>query len=174
MQAHMKIQTWGWCHSHRHVWADTSWVTHCCLQAKVACRVSKLWYHSHRGQRQPSSGVHSALEATSGFVCLEMRIWGGSETPSTQNQIQELFTHLTFTGVVRCLSFPLLLQHMMHVYVSYPFNLRWDNCKGSKGTVWLLQQVNTDFPQWDTVSVFSKFYNDKDKAITKVTLNFNK
>lgn len=61
--------------------------------------VSKLQYRSHRGQRQPSCGVHSALETTSGFVCLEMRMWGGSETPSTQNQAQELFTHLTFTGV---------------------------------------------------------------------------
>lgn len=45
------------------------------------CTVSKLRYHSHRGQRQPSCGVHSALESTSGFVCLEMRMGGGSETP---------------------------------------------------------------------------------------------
>lgn len=61
--------------------------------------VSKLRYRSHRGQRRPSCGVHSALETTSGFVCLEMRMWGGSKTPSTQNQAQELFTHSTFTGV---------------------------------------------------------------------------
>lgn len=38
----------------------------------------------------------------------------------------------------------------------------------------LHQQANTAFPQWEMVSVFSKFYNDKDKAITKVMPNFNK
>lgn len=73
----------------RHLLGDTL------LFAGQGCGVSELRYHSHRGQRRPSCGVHSALETTSGFVCLEMRMRGGSETPSTQNQAQDL----TFTGV---------------------------------------------------------------------------
>lgn len=92
------------------------------LFAGQSCSVSKLQYHIHSGQRQPSCGVHSALETTSGFVCLEMRMWGGSETTSTQNQAQELFTHLTFTGV-----YAVFLSHCcssIHIhFLSFQFGI---------------------------------------------------
>lgn len=61
--------------------------------------VHRRWCHSHRGQRRRSCGVHSTLENTSRFVCLEMGMWGGRETPSSECLAQEFFTNLTFTGV---------------------------------------------------------------------------
>lgn len=59
------------------------------LFAGQSCSV-KLRHHRHRGQRHPSCGVHSALETTFGFVCLEMRMWGGSETPSDTKSSTEV------------------------------------------------------------------------------------
>lgn len=132
------------------------------LFAGQGCSVSELRYHSHRGQRQPSCGVHSALETTSGFVCLEMRMWGGSEAQS-------------YTGIIYAFVLEFVLSlFTLHVCTTYPFIIGWNNSKRVKETVRFLQRTKTDFPQWDMVSVFSKFYNDKDKAITKVTPNFNK
>lgn len=36
----MVVKKNGWCQSYRHVRADTSWVTHCCLQARAAVLAS--------------------------------------------------------------------------------------------------------------------------------------
>lgn len=153
--------------SGKHLLGDTL------LLAGQGCCVSEPRYHSHRGQRQPSCGVHSALETTSGSVCLEMRMWGSIETPSTQNR-GRVYLHdwhlLEFT-----LSFfpaAALALYACIQFLSFQFGM--GSLQRSKGAVGFLQQANSDFPPWDLVSVFSKFYNDKDKAITKVTLNFNK
>ena len=162
----MEIKTIVCFYCSRYICGDTFWVTHYCLQARS---VSKLRCHSHRGQRLPSCGVHSALETTSGFVCLEMRTWGSSETPWTQTLPQEFFTLLTFTGVI--LSHPSIgyyeCIHVLSVQCVIGYQQK------SIAIVGFFQQAHTDFPQWDVVSVFSKFCNDKDKAITKVTLTFN-
>lgn len=77
---------------------------------------------------------------------------------------------------LRCLSFSQCYPqfslkaylHLLCVHFREKHKLQW-----SKGTVWFLQWANTDFPHWDMVSVSSKFYNDKSKAIAEATLNFN-
>lgn len=65
-----------------------------------------------------------------------------------------------------------LAYHSWMHFLSFQFGLGL--LQRSKVRVWIPQQANTVFPRWEMVSVFSKFYNEKDKAITKVTLNFNK
>lgn len=151
----------------RHVWADTSWVTHCCSQARAAVLAS---YATTATEDKDSLHV---VFTQPWRLLLVLCVWKW-ECEVAVRPHQPKIKHRSYLHTWHLLEFTLSFfpKHTMCVY--YPFNLGWDNCKGAKGTVWFLQQANTDFPQWDVVSLFSKFYNDKDKAITKVTLNFNK
>lgn len=166
----------GWCQSRRHVRADTSWVTHCCLQARAAVLAS---YGTAATEDKDSLHV---VFTQPWRLLLVLCVWKWECEVAVRLHLPKIkrrsfwvfFTHLTFTGV-----YAVFLSHCCSsTLCMYTFPILsifgWDNCKGARVQCDFCNEQILISSLWDMVSVFSKFYNDKDKAITKVTLNFNK
>lgn len=124
----------GWCQSHQHVWADTSWVTLYCLPAKAA-----VW--AGCGTTEDKDVLHVVFTLPWRLLLVlyvwkwECEVAARLRRPKIKRRGYLCTWHLQAGGGVHLLSFlpsasPAILW-MFNTF--YAFNLGLDNCKGAKG-----------------------------------------